>query len=335
MPQNTQDSSFKDSTQSTESLHQRFNKALYSLANKALDSKPKIIAILGSSGSGKTALAHDIALQRGCEIFSLDSLGVYKGFDIASAKPTPLEKTQVCYHALDILNPSEKGNAMLFCYLLCECVLHLKPDTPLLIVGGSSFFLKSIIEGLSPMPDLQGYEKWIESLGSLQECYAFLCSIDKEFAQKIAPQDTYRIHKALSLYKATQLKPSEYFATHKPLPFPLPLEIFALDKPRDELRADILQRSCKMIEQGIVEETKEILESYGEGIPPLKAIGPKECVAFLQGKLTSLESLKQELFFHTCQLAKRQATFNRTQFPKITLLPKQTLQKEIYKFLAT
>ena len=327
MPQNTQDSSFKDSTQSTESLHQRFNKALQTLANKALDSKPKIIAILGSSGSGKTALAHDIALQKGCEIF--------KGFDIASAKPTPLEKTQVRYHALDILSPSEKSNAMLFFTLLCECILNLKPDTPLLIVGGSSFFLKSIIEGLSPMPDLQGYEKWIESLGSLQECYAFLCSIDKEFAQKIAPQDTYRIHKALSLSKATQLKPSEYFATHKPLPFPLPLEIFALDKPKDELRADILKRSQKMIEQGIVEEIKEIVEAYGEGIPPLNAIGPKECLAFLQGKLTSLESLKQELFFHTCQLAKRQATFNRTQFPKITLLPKHDLQQEIYKLLAT
>lgn len=333
MSQHTQDSSFKDSMRDVESLHTHLNKALHSLSNKALDSKSKIIAILGSSGSGKTALAHDIALQKGCEIFSLDSLGVYRGFDIASAKPTPLEKTQVRYHALDVLNPSEKSNAMLFCYLLCECILNLKPNTPLLIVGGSSFFLKSIIEGLSPMPDLGGNEKWLESLGSLQECYAFLCSIDAEFAKKIAPQDTYRIHKALSLYKATQLKPSEYFATHKPLPFPLPIEIFALDKPKDELRADILKRSCKMIEQGIVNETQEIVESYGEGIPPLNAIGPKECLAFLQGRITSLESLKEELFFHTCQLAKRQATFNRTQFPKITLLPKQALQQEIYKRL--
>nr|WP_317404675.1 tRNA (adenosine(37)-N6)-dimethylallyltransferase MiaA [uncultured Helicobacter sp.] len=334
MPQNTHDSSTKDSMQNIESLHLRFTQALHSLSNKALDSKPKIIAILGSSGSGKTALAHEIALQKGCEIFSLDSLGIYKGFDIASAKPTPLERTQVCYYALDVLSPSEKSNAMLFFTLLCECVLHLKPDTPLLIVGGSSFFLKSIVEGLSPMPNLQGYEGWLESLGELKEQYAFLHSIDTHYANKIAPQDTYRIHKALSLYKATQLKPSEYFATHKPLPFPLPLEIFALDKPRDELRADILKRSQKMIEQGIVEETKEILESYGEGIPPLNAIGPKECVAFLQGRITSLESLQQELFFHTCQLAKRQATFNRTQFPKISLLSKHDLQNEIYKLLA-
>lgn len=335
MPHNlTQDLSVRDSIQNVESLHSRFNKALHSLTQKALDSKPKIIAILGSSGSGKTALSHSIALKKGCEIFSLDSLGIYRGFDIASAKPTPLERMQVRYHALDILSPSEKSNAMLFYTLLCECVLNLKPDTPLLIVGGSSFFLKSITDGLSPMPNLQSNEKWLESLGSLQECYTFLCSIDAEYAKKIAPQDTYRIHKALSLYKATQMKPSEYFATHKPTPFPLPMEIFALDKPRDELRADILKRSQKMIEQGIVSETKEIVETYGECLPPLNTIGPKECLAFLQGRIKSLESLKQELFFHTCQLAKRQATFNRTQFPKITLLSQNDLQKELNKLLS-
>lgn len=74
----------------------------------------KIIAVLGSSGSGKSALAHRIAMEQNCKIFSLDSLSIYKYLDIASAKPTLLEQSQVCYYALNILEPHQKSNVMIF-----------------------------------------------------------------------------------------------------------------------------------------------------------------------------------------------------------------------------
>lgn len=293
----------------------------------------KIIAILGSSASGKTALAHAMAREKDCEIFSLDSLSIYKEIDIASAKPTSLEQSQVRYHALNVLYPYEKSNAMLFYTLLCHTLATMPQDKPLLIVGGSSFFLKSIVQGLSPMPSLDEYEPWVESLGDLQAQYALLCEIDKEYSQNISPHDTYRIRKALMLFKATSQPPSQYFATHAPSPFPLPLHIFALDKPRDELRADILKRCEYMLAQGIIDETRKVLERYGAHAPALQAIGTKECVQFLQGRIESVQALKQELFFHTCQLAKRQRTFNRTQFPTISILHKQDLEAQLLQLL--
>lgn len=292
----------------------------------------RLIAIIGASGSGKSALAHRIAMEQNCEIFSLDSLSIYKYIDIASAKPTPLEQSQVHYYALNILEPYQKSNAMIFKELLLQAIAHTKAHCahkPLLIVGGSSFFLKSIIEGLSPMPALEEHETWVKSLGDIAAQYAQLVQIDKAYAQSITPTDTYRIHKALALFKATNMPPSVYFETHKKQPLGYDIEIFSLECEREELRKRIAKRTKMMIAQGIVEEVKAILESYGAQAPALRAIGTKECVNFLQGKITSLHQLEEQIFFHTCQLAKRQRTFNRTQFAHITHLEEKALEARL------
>lgn len=293
----------------------------------------KLIAILGASGSGKSALAHRLALAYQCEIFSLDSLSIYKYIDIASAKPTTLEQEQVRYYALNLLEPNQKCNAMFFASLLEETIAHFSPDKTLLIVGGSSFFLKSIIEGLSPMPPLEAYKEWVDSLGDLHTQYQILQEIDERYAQSITPTDSYRIHKALALFKATNTPPSSYFAIHSKKPFAYPIKIFSLLREREELRERIAKRSEQMIQKGIVEETQKILESYGASACALKAIGTKECVSFLQGKIPSLSALQEQIFFHTCQLAKRQNTFNRTQFKQITHLYENDLEQMLVKIL--
>ena len=296
----------------------------------------RLIAIIGASGSGKSALAHRIAIEQNCEIFSLDSLSIYKYIDIASAKPTPLEQAQVRYHALNLLEPSQKSNAMLFKNLLLQTLTYLKenaPHTPLLIVGGSNFFLKSIIDGLSPMPPLQSYEKWVDSLGDLAAKYNVLCEIDSTYAHNIKPNDSYRICKALALFKATNMPPSVYFATHRKEPLGYDIEIFSLECERNELRERIAKRTKAMIQQGIVEEVQKVLESYGTQAPALRAIGTKECVEFLQGKIPSLQKLQEQIFFHTCQLAKRQRTFNHTQFSRITHLQEYDLEKALIRLL--
>lgn len=292
----------------------------------------KLIAILGASGSGKSALAHRLALEYGCEIFSLDSLSIYKYVNIASAKPTPFEQSQVCYYALDYLEPNQKSSAMLFANLLEQTIAKIKDnDKPLLIVGGSSFFLKSIIDGLSPMPPLNLYKNWIDALGNLADKYRFLQDIDEEYAKKIAPTDTYRICKALAIYKATNMPPSLYFATHKKKPFKHHIKIFILERRRDELRNLIAKRCENMMRNGIVQETQQLLESYGAEAYALKGIGTKECVGFLQGHIHSLKALQEQIFFHTCQLAKRQCTFNRTQFTQAIHLEEKSLEKELIK----
>ena len=292
----------------------------------------KIIAVLGSSGSGKSALAHRIAMEQNCKIFSLDSLSIYKYLDIASAKPTLLEQSQVCYYALNILEPHQKSNVMIFKDLLLQSIEDIKnnsPHTPLLIVGGSSFFLKSIMEGLSPMPPLEEHEEWVKSLGNISMQYAQLTQIDKAYAQSLSPTDTYRICKALALFKATNTPPSIYFATHKKESLGYDIEIFCLECERDELRERIAKRTKAMIQKGIVEEVQNVLEAYGAQAPALNAIGAKECVNFLQGKVATLQQLEEQIFFHTCQLAKRQRTFNRTQFAQITHLKEKALEAQL------
>lgn len=291
-----------------------------------------LIALLGSSGSGKSALTHEIALQEGCEIFSLDSLSIYKNIDIASAKPTIIERSEVRYHALDILEPNEPSNAMIFKSLL-ESVICNAQTKSLLIVGGSSFFLKSIIEGLSPMPELNTYLKWVESLGGLNEQYAYLRDIDECYASNLKSTDKYRIQKALALFKATDTAPSKYFATHAKIPFQHSIEILCLEREREELRSRIAKRTKQMIKLGIIEETESLLQHYGSDFPASRAIGTKECIDFLQGRIKSKQILEEQIFFHTCQLAKRQNTFNRTQFSKIQHLNAYDLKQRILRIL--
>lgn len=289
---------------------------------------PRLIALLGSSGSGKSEIAHNLALRYDCEIFSLDSLSIYKRLDIVSAKPSKKQQGEVRYHAVDILEPNEPSNAMLFHTLLTQTIKVL--HKPLLIVGGSSFFLKSMLEGLSPTPTIsQETERWVKNIGSVAEQYAFLQQIDSEFATKIKASDTYRIHRALSLYKATQMSPSQYFQTHPKVPFPYPMTLYSLTREKEELRTRIAKRTKTMIEQGIVNEIESVIKSYGENIPSLQAIGAKECVMYLNGKIPSLQELETQIFHHTCQLAKRQRTFNRTQFSSIIHLDSLSLQEHI------
>lgn len=292
----------------------------------------RIIAILGPTGAGKSALAHEIALSKNCEIFSLDSLSVYKYIDIASAKPTKEEQMEVRYYGLDVLEPHQHCNAMLFLQLL-ESALKSDSTKPLLIVGGSSFFLKSIMDGLSAMPDsMEAHSKKLASIGDIEAQYDYLSRIDREYAANIARQDSYRIKKALLLYFATNLAPSAYFATHKRVPIGANIHLFALHKPTDVLREDIARRTKNMLESGIIDEVKYVLERYGANAPALRAIGTKECVSFLDGKIDRAE-LERQIFYHTCQLAKRQRTFNKTQFSNITLLESSDLKRAIYELL--
>lgn len=286
-----------------------------------VESYPRLIALIGSSGSGKSALAHKLALTFDCEIFSLDSLSIYQEIDIASAKPTLQEQNEVCYYALNILKPDQPSNAMLFKNLLEQSIIdsRAKGKKVLLIVGGSSFFLKSIIEGLSPMPQiLPKHKEKVQSIGDLNTKYMLLNTLDSVYAQKITPKDTYRIEKALEIYFATNCAPSVYFASHPKVPFAYPIEIFCIHWERETLRKRIAQRTAKMMEQGIIEEAKKLWQHYESQAPALQCIGIKECIAFLESRISSIKELEEMIFYHTCQLAKRQRTFNRTQFSRIT-----------------
>ncbi|RDU73703.1 tRNA (adenosine(37)-N6)-dimethylallyltransferase MiaA [Helicobacter aurati] len=281
---------------------------------------PKIIAIIGATCSGKSSLAIQIAEKINASIFSLDSLSIYKEIYIASAKPKEEERKHIKHFALDILKPDSKVNVGIFLDLLYEAVESCKQDDKtLLIVGGSSFYLKSIINGLSPKPhgDSSGNALLNElSTQSLAEQYRFLCTIDSEYARKIQRTDSYRISRALEIFALSRQCPSDFFANNPPKPFPLPITCYQLLINKALLHKRIEARTSAMLQEGIIDEAQMLINSYGIDIQPFKSIGLKECLAFLQGKINKQE-LEALINIHTKQLAKRQKTFNKTQFQYI------------------
>lgn len=293
-----------------------------------------LIAILGPSASGKSALALEIAKEIDAEIFSLDSLSIYKEIDIASAKPKKSDLGTIKHYGINELEITEPNNAMVFKNLLDLAIEKTKKQT-LLIVGGSSFYLKAMIDGLSVMPVISEKEREAitAQIDSLSNPYEFLSKIDPLYATSIQPKDSYRISKALEIFFATHTPPSEYFTTHPKIALQSPIRLYEIATHREKLREKISLRTHQMIEEGIVQEIEYLLKKYPKNSQPFKAIGPKECISYLQGEIT-YEELPILISTHTAQLAKRQSTFNRTQFCNISRLSAKEIYEDILNFLS-
>lgn len=284
-------------------------------------------AILGGSGSGKSALSLEIASLHDCAILSLDSLSIYQEIDIASAKPSLEMRQGIPHFGIDILCPNALQNVSNFIQEYHRAKAFCEENRKhLLIVGGTGFYLKSLLMGLSPSPKLSLSEKLeieslIHNLGGLNAQYIFLSKIDSLYAGKIKPQDSYRITRALEIYFSTHLTPSAYFATYPPKPILESCEIFEISLERALLRERIKQRTQEMLKNGLLEEVQNLVAHYGTQHQWAKSIGIKETLEYLKlasfthSPISSLESLSDSISTHTAQLAKRQSTFNKTQFP--------------------
>ena len=296
----------------------------------------KEIAIIGPTASGKSALAIELATEYNAYILSLDSLAIYKQIDIVSAKPSKEELARVRHFGIDELYPDEHFSVALYLDIYeraKEAASHAGKN--LIIVGGTSFYLKVLLEGLSPMPaiDESIKEQVQKLLGDIDEAYKMLQTIDPEFTTRITSKDRYRIQKAFGIIYATGMKPSEYFAKHPPRAV-TDVPIFEIAIDRELLRKRIAARTRAMIAMGLVEEIVFLEKTYGRAINPMKAIGIKETLDYLDGRIKSLEELAEAISTHTAQLAKRQQTFNKTQFKNKISKPIEELRGAIAKSLA-
>ncbi len=280
----------------------------------------KQLAIIGPTASGKSDLAISIAQKTNAYILSIDSLSIYKEIDIVAAKPSKSELNAVKHFGINELYPDEYFSVDIFINLYKKTVAACQKDGKnLIIVGGTSFYLKSLLDGLSPLPKITSQTQQIveKKLQNLEECYRLLSSLDGAYLQKIAPNDRYRIEKALLIYEASKLTPSEWFAAHPPQPVIENLPVFNIDVGREVLRKRIASRTQKMYEMGLVDEVCYLEQKYTRAPHPMSAIGIVEVLEYLDAKV-SKEEMLQNITTHTAQLAKRQQTFNRTQFGDIT-----------------
>lgn len=271
--------------------------------------KMKQIAIIGPTASGKTGLAIDMAYQTNSVILSLDSLSVYKEIDIASAKPTKQERGEIVHFGIDEVYPNETFDVMEFIECYYKAFNYAKKNNQnLIIVGGTGFYLKVLIEGMSVGIDAK------EPMDiSYEEAYKLLMNIDPIYMQKIEQNDKYRIEKAYLIYKHSQMSPTEFFLQNPKKPIIPNLPIFEIIWETQLLRERIKLRTQQMIKEGVIDEVITLEKKYTRFPNCMSSIGIVETLDYLDGKL-SKEELEEKIATNTARLAKRQRTFNRGQF---------------------
>ena len=282
--------------------------------------KFKQLALIGPTASGKTALSIKVAQQLDAHILSLDSLSIYKEIDIVSAKPTVEEREGIQHFGIDTLYPNENFDVTTFIRLYHE--VHekcLDEGKNLVIVGGTSFYLKMLIEGISELPSISEETKKESKvhLLNLQKTYEWLYSLDKDYMSHIESKDSYRIEKALNIYLETKLTPTQYFLKFPPKPtITSTLPIYQIIWEREKLRERIALRTALMVHDGLIDEVCMLEAKYTRLPNCMKSIGIKETLAYLDG-MYDKKMLIEKISTNTARLAKRQTTFNNSQFKDV------------------
>ena len=269
----------------------------------------KEIAIIGSTASGKTGLSLEIAHKTNSIILSLDSLSVYKEIDVASAKPSKKERGDIIHFGIDEVHPNEEFDVIQFisCYKKAKGFAQAN-NKNLIIVGGTGFYLKSLIEGISTGVDFK-----VKLDSNVGEIYDLLYSLDKDYMSKIKRNDKYRIEKAYSIYKKTNLTPSTYFKENPKVPIAKNLQLFEIIWEKEELKKRIYKRTSMMMNEGIIDEVVYLEKKYTRKPNSMSSIGILETLEFLDGKIDKRQ-LEEKIALNTIKLAKRQNTFNKGQF---------------------
>jgi tRNA dimethylallyltransferase len=271
-----------------------------------------LIVICGATASGKSSLALALAQRINTVIISADSRQVYREFDIGTAKPTMAERKLVPHYLIDICHPTD--NLTLGDYQAqAQQLIFSQAQNPPLLVGGTGLYIKSITKGLkippvSPQPNLRSQ---LESY-SQAERYCFLSQIDPVASQKIHPNDEVRTIRALEVYYVTGKPISQQQGENPPS---YPIWQIGLDCDTEEIKRKIIQRTGKMMEQGLVCEVETLINKYGSELPLLNTLGYAEIKQYLAGDI-SLTQAEELINLHTRQFAKRQKTWFRA-YPEI------------------
>ena len=289
----------------------------------------KEIAIIGSTASGKTALSLEIANKTNSIILSLDSLCVYKEIEIASAKPTLEERGNIIHFGIDEVYPNEEFDVIKFIELYKKAKDYaIKNEKNLIIVGGTGFYLKALIDGLS-----KGIDSKIKLDIPQNEAYDLLYEIDEKYMQKIEKNDRYRIEKAYAIYKQTGLSPTSYFEKNPKIALAKDLKIFEILWDKEELKNRISQRTKIMVNSGLIDEVIFLEKKYSREPNCMASIGIIETLEYLDGKLSKQE-LEEKISANTAKLAKRQNTFNKGQFLDKTSNIIENLNSDIIKYFS-
>ncbi|OCL84201.1 tRNA dimethylallyltransferase [Arcobacter porcinus] len=284
-------------------------------------------AIIGTTASGKTALSLDIANKTNSIILSLDSLCVYRDIDIASAKPTKEERGDITHFGIDEVFPNENFDVVEFLNLYKKAKNFAEENSKnLIIVGGTGFYLKALIDGLS-----DGLNTNYNLDLPLDEAYKLLYSLDEAYMKRIESNDRYRVEKAYSIYKQTNLTPTQYFIENPKKALAPNLKIFEIQRDKEELKKRVILRTKQMLHDGLIDETIFLEKKYTRAPNCMKSIGIIEVLEYLDGKIDK-KQLEEKIILNTMKLAKRQNTFSNGQFKDKEQMIISSLNSEIIKY---
>jgi tRNA dimethylallyltransferase len=274
--------------------------------------------VVGPTASGKSALALRLARELGGEIVSCDSLQVYRGLDVGSAKATLAERALVPHHLLDVVEPHEPFSAADYSRLARGALAAIRArGRRAIVAGGTGLYLRALTGGLFEGPSrdeaLRARLERLAGRHSSQRLHRLLGHVDPVAAARTNPRDLVRIVRALEVYWLTGRPMSgEQQRGSAPLEGFRTL-VLGLAPERSALREAVEARTRRMLRDGLVAETEAVLARYG-GVPPrpLFAIGYRQALSVLRGELT-LEAAEREIVTETMRFAKRQMTWFRHQ----------------------
>ena len=296
--------------------------------------KPKVIVICGPTASGKTSLSIKLAEQINGEIISADSMQIYKNMDIGTAKPTEKERNGIKHYLLDFVSPDEIYSVAQYkkdAKKAVEKILE-KGKTPI-IVGGTGLYIDSLIyeiEYSNINIDLN-YRKELENIvqeKGLEELYEKALKIDPTAMEKISRNDKKRIMRVLEIYKSTGKTKTEQEIESRKKEVEYDYHVFAINWDREILYQRINKRVDLMIQKGLIEEVKNILEKYKNFPTAMQGLGYKEVVDFLN-EIYTKEEMIEKIKMETRRYAKRQLTWFRKNKQTSWLDGKNDIQNNI------
>lgn len=276
--------------------------------------KPKIVVLCGPTGIGKTAVGLELSEKFGGEIVGADSMQVYRHMDIGTAKPTPAERRRVAHHMVDVADPDEDFDAVLFSKQARAAIAQvIRRGRVPFVVGGTGLYIKALLHGLfqseSVDPAIRDRLKQEAAQNGGAALYERLQKIDPGTADRLHPNDSFRIIRALETVESTGKAISELHQQHGFADDPFNALKIGLQMDRPKLYERIDRRVDLMIAAGLVQEVEKLLAAgYGAELKSMQSIGYRHVVDFLTEKLTWEECVRT-LKRDTRRFAKRQFTW--------------------------
>ncbi len=309
--------------------------------DKAAHASYPLIALVGPTASGKSALAMALAKRFPIEIVNYDSIQVYKLFDIGSDKPSPEDRARVPHHLIDLLDPQETFTAGEFARRARSILNEIQGRRHLpMLVGGTGLYLRALIDGLFEGPRRneavrQRLRERAERRG-VPYLHRVLARWDPAAASRIAPQDGHRLIRALEIFLSTRRTQSEFFLQPRQALGGYSVLKIGLNPPRKELYTRINNRVSEMFCRGLLEEARSIL--YGgvvSSVKPFQSLGYKQALEMIDGQVDEAQAV-EETQRATRRYAKRQMTWFRKD-PAVTWFDgfgdEIAIQREISNFL--